>query len=125
MKLYESAEDYLERILILKEKKGYVHAIDIAEDMQFSKASVSVAMKKLRENGLITVEKDGKIFLTKEGYRVASKTYEKHRIISHALMAMGVSEKQALTDACKIEHDLSDESFNAIKNYIENLKNKK
>lgn len=121
MKLYESAEDYLERILIIKEKKGFVHSIDIAEDMQFSKPSVSIAMKKLRENGYITVEKDGRISLTDSGLEVATKTYEKHQIISKALMALGVDENQALSDACKIEHDLSDESFAAIKKYIEKV----
>ncbi len=123
MKLYESAEDYLERILIIKERKGSVRSIDIANDMNFSKASVSVAMKKLRENGYIIVEKDGSIVLTDQGYEVASKTYDRHLILSEALMALGVSKEQSLIDACKIEHDLSDVSFESIKKYV--LKNRK
>lgn len=118
MKLYESAEDYLERILVLKEKNGNVRSIDIAEDMNFSKASVSVAMKKLRENGYIVVDSDGGISLTELGLQAANKTYERHKVISKCLMLLGVSKENALKDACKIEHDLSDETFQAIKNYL-------
>ncbi len=122
MKVYESAEDYLETILIIKEKKGSVRSIDIANEMNFSKASVSVAMKKLRENGYIIVDNDGSIVLTNIGYEIASKTYEKHQIISEALISLGVPYDQAMIDACKIEHDLSDVTFMAIKNHV--LKNR-
>lgn len=118
MKVYESAEDYLETILIIKEKKGSVRSIDIANEMNFSKASVSVAMKKLRENGYIIVENDGNIVLTNAGYEIAAKTYEKHQIISETLISLGVPSDQALIDACKIEHDLSDISFAAIKKHV-------
>lgn len=118
MKVYESAEDYLETILIIKEKKGSVRSIDIANEMNFSKASVSVAMKKLRENGYIIVENDGNIVLTSAGHEIAAKTYEKHKIISEALISLGVPSDQALIDACKIEHDLSDVSFAAIKKHV-------
>lgn len=118
MRLLESAEDYLERILMIKEKSGNVRSIDIANDMNFSKPSVSVAMHKLKENGYITVGSDGSISLTPSGYQVASRIYERHKVISTLLIDLGVGEKQALEDACKLEHDLSEESFAALKNYL-------
>ena len=121
MELYESSEDYLETILILKEKLGVVRSIDIAREMNFSKPSVSVAMKKLKANGFIVVDEEGYISLTSLDYEVASKTYEKHRILVAALIKLGVSEEQAKEDACKIEHDLSEETFAAIKRFIENI----
>ena len=114
MKLYESSEDYLETILILS-KKGMVRSIDIVDDLHFSKPSVSVAMKKLRENGYITIDDKGYISLTDEGYKVASKTYEKHLILTEIFVSMGVDEETASKDACRIEHDLSDVTFEAIK----------
>lgn len=117
MKLYESAEDYLERILVIKNKKGFVRSIDIASDMQFSKPSVSVAMKKLRENGYIIVDDNGYINLTELGQTVANKTYERHIILTRALIQLGVSEENAKADACKIEHDICDETFQAIKKH--------
>jgi len=123
MNIYESSEDYLERILILKEAKGHVRSIDIAESMNFSKPSVSVAMKKLRENGYILVDKEGFITLTEKGMAIANHTYEKHKLLSSVLVKLGVSEETAREDACKIEHDLSDETFTAIKNYVEKVKN--
>lgn len=123
MNIYESSEDYLERILILKEEKGHVRSIDIAESMNFSKPSVSVAMKKLRENGYILVDKEGFITLTEKGMQIASNTYEKHKLLSSLLVELGVSKNTAREDACKIEHDLSDETFTAIKNYVEKIKN--
>ncbi len=119
MKIYESSEDYLERILIIKQKKGNVHSIDIANELNFSKPSVSVAMKKLRENGYIIFDKDGSISLTEKGNEIATKTYEKHIILTKALMALGVPQKDAEADACKIEHDLSEASFNAIKSHVD------
>ncbi len=118
MKLYKSSEDYLERILIIQKEKGYVRSIDIAYDMNFSKPSVSVAMKKLRENGYIIVDDNGFITLTELGKEVANKTYERHIILTEILTKLGVSEENAKIDACKIEHDLSDESFEAIKSHM-------
>lgn len=122
MDIYESSEDYLETILILMEKNDVVRSVDIARSMHFSKPSVSVAMKKLKENGYINVNSEGHISLTELGYEIASKTYEKHQILVSALIGLGVSESQAREDACKIEHDLSEESFKAIKKYIQNMK---
>ena len=118
MKLYESSEDYLETILVLGTKIGKVHAIDIARDMGFSKPSVSVAVHKLADNGYIDIADDGVITLTEKGNEIATKVYDRHVTISKALMSLGVSEEQALEDACKIEHDLSEESFESIKKAV-------
>ena len=115
MNIYESAEDYLERILILQEKQEGVRSIDIAHDMGFSKPSVSVAMKKLKEAGLISIDKDGFISLTKEGHVIADKVYERHTILKKLLIEIGVSPLQAEKDACKVEHVLSEETFETIK----------
>jgi Mn-dependent DtxR family transcriptional regulator len=115
MKLYESSEDYLETILILTERNGKVHAVEIAREMNFTKASVSVAMHKLEDNGYIVIKRNGEILLTEEGYKIASAIYERHVVLSEALMKIGVSREQALIDACKVEHDISKESFEAIK----------
>ena len=120
MKLYESSEDYLETILVLGTKIGKVHAIDIARDMGFSKPSVSVAVHKLADNGYINIADDGVITLTEKGNEIATKVYDRHVTISKALMSLGVSEEQALEDACKIEHDLSEESFESIKKAVNN-----
>lgn len=118
MKLYESSEDYLETILVLGTKIGKVHAIDIARDMGFSKPSVSVAVHKLADNGYINIADDGVITLTEKGNEIATKVYDRHVTLSKALMSLGVSEEQALIDACKIEHDLSEESFQSIKKAV-------
>lgn len=118
MRIQQSAEDYFETIYVLKKQKGYVRAIDIATELGFSKPTISVAMKKFKENGYITIDDKGKIELTDEGMKIASKTYEKHNIIAQALIKLGVDEKTAYEDSCKIEHCLSDESFNAIKNHL-------
>ena len=115
MNIYESAEDYLERILILQERQDGVRSIDIAHDMGFSKPSVSVAMKKLKEAGLIAIDKDGFISLTKEGHVIADKVYERHCVLKKLLIEIGVSPLQAEKDACKAEHVLSEETFDAIK----------
>lgn len=116
MKLLESSEDYLERILILNERNTKpIRSIDIVEDMNFSKPSVSIAMKKLRENGYILIDEKGYITLTEIGLEAAEKTYERHLVLSELFMKLGVDEDTALKDACRIEHDLSDETFNAIK----------
>ena len=115
MNIYESAEDYLERILILQEEKGQVRSIDIAHDMGFSKPSISVAMKKLKEAGLININEHGYITLTKEGHVIADKVYERHRVLKKVLIDIGVEPKQAEKDACKVEHVISEETFEAIK----------
>jgi len=116
MKRLESSEDYLERILMLLESHGSVRAIDIATDMKFSKASVSIALKKLKDRGLVIVDdKNGNITLTKQGYFIASHVYDRHKVLSNMLIELGVNEETALEDACRIEHDISDESFQKIK----------
>ena len=122
MNIYESAEDYLERILILQEKKEDVRSIDIAHDMGFSKPSISIAMKKLKEAGLINIDNNGFIALTKEGHVIADKVYERHCVLTKVLTNIGVSEEQAEKDACKVEHVISEETFNAIKEHIEKHK---
>lgn len=116
MKIKESAEDYLESILVLSRVKTKVRSIDIVNRLKVTKPSVSVAMKKLRENGFITMDSDGFIFLTDEGKVIADKIYERHQFITQWLQDLGVSEEIATIDACKIEHVLSEETFRAIKN---------
>ena len=122
MNIYESAEDYLERILILQERNKEVRSIDIAHDMGFSKPSISVAMKKLKEAGLIKIDENGFITLTKEGHIIADKVYERHCVLTKVLTSIGVSEEQAEKDACKVEHVISEETFEAIKGHIEKHK---
>jgi Mn-dependent DtxR family transcriptional regulator len=114
VKIQRSSEDYLEKILMLQEKKGYARSIDIAGELGVTKPSVSYAVKKLRENGYITVDSDGLISLTVPGMEIASRMYERHKLLTNFLMVLGVDEKTAREDACRIEHDLSDKSFNAI-----------
>ena len=120
MQIRESAENYLETILILSQRKGKgeVRSIDIVNELEFSKPSVSVAMKNLRENGYITVDKDGYIRLTDKGLEIAEKMYERHTLLTKWLTALGVDEKIAVEDACRIEHVISEESFEAIKKHI-------
>ena len=120
MRIKESAENYLETILILKKEKGNVRSIDIANDLGVTKPSVSVAMKSFREEGYITVDENGGIALTEKGMEIANRVYEKHKIIAQALMAIGVSEKTAHEDSCKIEHDISNETFEKLKTFLEN-----
>lgn len=115
MNIYESAEDYLESIAVITEKKGFCRAIDISTELGFSKPSVSVAMKKLKENGYISINEHSHIELTESGKAIADKIYERHQVLTKALISLGVSEAQAKEDACKIEHDISDETFDAIK----------
>ena len=114
MNIYESAEDYLERILMLLEQKGYVRSVDIAAGLNVSKPSVSVAMKKLRENGYINMGEDSLISLTDKGYAIARRIYDRHKSLTKYLVQLGVPEEIAREDACKIEHDLSEESYAAI-----------
>ena len=115
MKIQESADNYLETILILKNKNGAVRSIDIANELGFSKPSVSVAMKNLRENGYIEVDSSGYITLLDSGRRIAEKIYERHTTLSKWLVSLGVDAKTAAEDACRIEHIISSESFEAIK----------
>lgn len=121
MIIKESAENYLETILVLKNKKGNVRSIDIAHELMVTKPSVSVAMKHFREDGYIIVDKDGNISLTEKGLKVAERIYERHEIITEALMRIGVNEITAKEDACKIEHDISEETLEKLKNYIKKL----
>ena len=118
MKIQESAENYLESILMLKEEKGFVRSIDIAHHMDFSKPSISRAMGLLRENGYITMDKDGFINLTEAGMEIASRIYERHRLLTQWLTALGVSPETAAEDACRIEHDISEETFLRLKDHI-------
>lgn len=118
MKIKESAENYLETILVLKNKNGYVRSIDVATHLGFSKPSISVAMKSFREEGYITVDGEGAIELTQKGLEIAEEMYERHNIIARALMAIGVDEETAFEDSCKIEHHISRQSFEKIKEFM-------
>ena len=121
MKRLESQEDYLEKILQIYQKKGVVHAIDIAREMNFSKPSVSVAMNKLKEAGYIEINEKGEITLTPAGLAIAEKTLEKHIILTNMLVFLGVDEQTATEDACRMEHDISDKTWEAIKKHAEFL----
>ena len=118
MVIHESAEDYLESILILQEQCGQVRSIDIVNKLGFSKPSVSIAMKKLRENGYISMSPDGLITLNDTGMEIASKIYGRHKTITKLFELMGVSSEQAAVDACKVEHDLSTETMSKICEFI-------
>jgi DtxR family transcriptional regulator, Mn-dependent transcriptional regulator len=118
MQIKESAEDYLETILRLQEQTGHVRSIDIANNLGYTKASVSIAMKKLRENGYIHVDENGAITLEKAGQEIASKIYDRHQTLTNLLIAAGVSKETAAEDACRIEHVISNESYQCIKNYF-------
>lgn len=122
MKIHESAEDYLEQILMLKEQKGSVRSIDIAVAMGFSKPSVSIAMKNLRENGYISVDADGFITLEEPGLEIARRIYDRHRKLTAFFVALGVDADVAAHDACKIEHDLSDETYSKMIAFAEQYK---
>lgn len=115
MKIHESAENYLETILLLEKTNGSVRSVDIATELGFSKPSVSVAMKNLRESGYIETDKYGHIVLLQKGREIAEKMYERHTIITKWLVSIGVSENTAADDACKVEHVISEETFEAIK----------
>lgn len=114
----ESEEDYLETILILMERMPAVRSVDIAEEIGYSKASISVAMKNLREKKYIEISKEGYITLTPVGKEIASEIYERHKVITNLLIALGVDPTTASEEACKIEHDISAETFEAIKNHV-------
>ncbi len=119
MNIYESAEDYLEAILVLKEQRGNVRSIDVARHLGFTKASISIAMKRLRENGYIEMDKEGLITLLPPGMEIARRIYTRHRLLTEILMRLGVSQETAAADACKIEHDVSVETFEQISAYAE------
>ena len=116
--MQKSAENYLETILILSRKGKPVHSIDIAHELNFSKPSISIAMKNLRSSGHIIVDKEGHIELTVSGKKIAKSMYDRHTIISDWLISLGVDRETAVNDACKMEHDISDQSFKAIRKHI-------
>ena len=118
MKIQESAENYLETILVLHKRKGIVRSIDIANEMNFSKPSVSVAMKNLRLGGYIKVDDDGNITLLDKGLEIAEKIYERHTLLSSWLTSMGVDPEVAAEDACRMEHVISSETFDALKRHV-------
>lgn len=119
MKIQESAENYLEAILMIKKEKGYVRSIDVVNKLNVTKPSVSVAMKHFREEGYISMDTDGCITLTEKGQNIADKMYERHNVIAKALITIGVDEKTAYEDSCKIEHDISEITFEKIKKLLE------
>jgi len=121
VKIQESGEDYLEAILILKQKNGLVRAIDVARQLNFSKPSVSRAMKLLREDGEVTVTGDGAIELTAKGREIAERIYERHRLLTLWFTELGVSPQQAAIDACRVEHDVSAETFQKLKEHFGSL----
>ena len=123
MAMLESGEDYIETIYILKKRNGYVRSIDVANELNYSRPSVSRAVGLLRDNGLITVEEDGELVLTEAGIKTAKSVYEKHTSLTKFLMlTAGVNEEIAETDACRIEHIISPETFKGIKKYIKDHK---
>lgn len=125
MELHESGQMYLETILVLSKKLSYVRSLDVAEHMGFSKPSVSRAVGLLKNDKYITVSDEGHLTLTKKGAAIAEKIYDRHTCLTEVLMSLGVDEKTAAEDACKIEHDISDASFAAIKKHAAKMKRKK
>lgn len=122
MKILESAENYLESILILKNEKGVVRAIDIVTYLGFSKPSVSIALKQLETNGFITRNEDNHIFLTDTGLEIAEMIYERHELLRKLFIKIGVPEDTAREDACKVEHHISQETFECLKSHFDSLK---
>ena len=121
MQVNESSENYLETILVLSKRNPVVRSVDIAEELGFKKSSVSVAMKNLREKEQIRVTPEGYIYLTDSGRAIAEMIYERHQLLSRGLMSLGVDEQTATEDACRIEHVISKESFDALKNHIKKM----
>lgn len=122
MAIYESGEDYLEQVLILQNRDGFARSIDIAIALNFSKPSVSIAMKTLRERGYITMDEKSHIRLTESGRAIAERIFDRHTKLTAFLMSIGVNEQSAKQDACKMEHDLTDDSFNAMCAMLEKQK---
>lgn len=119
MKIKESAENYLETVLVLRKKNGHVRSIDVANELGFTKPSVSVAMKHFREEGYIVMDENGGITLTDKGLEIAERVYERHGVIAQALIRLGVDEQTAYEDSCKIEHDISQQSFEKLKEFLD------
>ncbi len=122
MAIHKSGEDYLEAMLMMQEQYGYIRSTDVANRLGVTKPSVSYATKQLRKNGYITMDKDNYITLTESGMVIAERMYTRHKLLSQFFMTIGVSEKTALEDACKIEHDLSQETFDVLCLYLKNPK---
>ena len=122
MKILRASEDYLEAMLMMKEKHGYIRSIDVAEQLGVTKPSVTYTTKRLRESGYITMDKDGLITLTDSGLAIAESMLERPRLLSGFLMALGVEETVALRDACRIEHDISQQTFEAICRHVQSEK---
>ncbi len=118
MAIYQSGEDYLEKILMLNERLGYARSMDIASELKVSKPSVSIALKKLREDGYVEMDNNGHISLTPEGRKIAERIYDRHKVLSALLRKLGVSDETAALDACKMEHVVSDETFSAMCRYV-------
>lgn len=125
MKIQESAENYLETILVLNQRIGNVRSIDVANELNFSKPSVSYAMKMFRENGYVTVDENGYLHLTEAGQLIADRTYERHRVLTRFFELIGVNEKNAAEDACRIEHVISVETFEQWKRHTAELSRRK
>ena len=119
MAVSEAIENYLETIYILSQQQNEVHAIDICSYLSYSRPTVSIVLRQMREHGLVTVNEDNHIYLTEEGRSIALRIFERHELLTQMLISLGVSRETALHDACKIEHDLSDETFEAIKRHME------
>jgi len=118
VQIHQSAEDYLEKILMLNERLGYARSVDIANELKVTKPSVSVAMKRLRENNYIEMDRDGHITLLPAGRAIAERIYDRHKVLSAFLRELGVSDETAAEDACKVEHVLSEESFSAVCRFV-------
>lgn len=119
MKIQRAAEDYLEAMLMLQERKGFIRSVDVAEQLGVTKPSVSYATKRLRENGYITMERDGRIALTASGMDIAQRMYARHRLLTDFFAQLGVSPETARADACRVEHDISEETFDALCRYAQ------
>ena len=119
MTIHRSSEDYLEAMLMLKEEHGYIRSVDVAGKMGVTKPSVSYATKRLRESGYITLDQAGMIVLLEPGREIAERMYERHKLLTELLIGLGVSPETAREDACKIEHDLSEETFDAIRRHAQ------
>lgn len=125
MKIQKASEDYLETMLMMQEKHGYIRSIDIAEHLGVTKPSVSYATKRLRENGYITMDGDSYITLTASGLEIAGRMYERHKLLTEVLLRLGLDEETAREDACKIEHDISEKTFDAICRHAKQLRDGK
>ena len=119
MAVSEAIENYLETIYILSQEKHEVHAVDICAYLSYSRPTVSIVLRQMKEQGLVTVDESNHIFLTEEGIRIAQRMHERHELLTRLFMSYGVSKETAMRAACKIEHDLSDETFEALKRHIE------